>query len=481
MILPLLSAVLGVLAFLPFNFFWLIGFIFLTPLFIFYLKEKKLGRLLFGTFIFRLIFALGTVFYAFEPINWSLSILIFLGLPVLIFIIKKFINFFSLSPLVSKNKTKQILITQEIIFLPSLLFLWIFFDNLEARFSLLPTYLITTGNILGSSPFLGLASIGGLRSLTFLLVLINYIISLLIINKFKSLNQKMLVVVIIIFVIYFFWQFSQIQLKKNLVNYEGLDNSLSVAVVSVNKKFNLSDFNQIQSQLLSLKNKPDLLVLPEDMFNDYGDVAFYQKTVENLKISTAANLKTENNNKEYNSTILFDGNGKIEGVYNKNILAFIGEYWPFGNWRPFYFNWIEKINPAYQNYSVFQPKYFFSPGNKKILIFKKATSTVAFASLICLEINYPDYLEEYKKMGAQFAINPSSNRWLTTGLTHFLYLVDNLKRIEAVWLKIPIISSGVDDYAGIITPDGRSTLLNYDNQNKNFNIFIGNIKFKNIK
>jgi len=81
MTLPILSAILGILALLPVNFYFF-GFVFLTPLFIFFLKEERFWRLVLGAFIFRWIFGLGTVHFTLEPITWFLSSLIFLGLPV---------------------------------------------------------------------------------------------------------------------------------------------------------------------------------------------------------------------------------------------------------------------------------------------------------------------------------------------------------------------------------------------------------------
>lgn len=97
MFLPVLSAILGILAFLPFN-WWFFGFFFLVPLFIFFLKEERLWQLMLGSFIFRLLLGLGTVYFTLEPLTWIFSIFIFLGLPISVFIIKRgLIRFLSLS------------------------------------------------------------------------------------------------------------------------------------------------------------------------------------------------------------------------------------------------------------------------------------------------------------------------------------------------------------------------------------------------
>jgi len=102
---------------------------------------------------------------------------------------------------------------------------------------------------------------------------------------------------------------------------------------------------------------------------------------------------------------------------------------------------------------------------------------VSFAAPICLEIDYPADLAGYKKDGARFIINPSSNRWIKKGVRHFLYLTNNLKKIEAVWLKLPIISSGVNDYAGVTLPNGEARLIDYKAGDKNYAVFIGGIRY----
>lgn len=115
--LPVLSALAGMVAFSPMNFYPAV-FVFLAPLFLFFLREKKLWRLVAGALLFRLVFGLGTAYFAIEPLFWISSLFIFLGLPVSVFLFKKF-----------ADKTASLLPT--LIFLP---FAWTFFDLLEAHF-----------------------------------------------------------------------------------------------------------------------------------------------------------------------------------------------------------------------------------------------------------------------------------------------------------------------------------------------------------
>ena len=57
MILPILSALLGIIAFLPMN-AYPVAFIFLIPLFLFFAEEQKLWRLILGTAFSSLFFFL---------------------------------------------------------------------------------------------------------------------------------------------------------------------------------------------------------------------------------------------------------------------------------------------------------------------------------------------------------------------------------------------------------------------------------------
>src|SRR3989344_3981364 len=84
---PILSGILGIIAFLPVN-FYPTGLVFLTPLFIFFLREQKLRRLILGAIIFKLFFYLGTIYFTLEPLAWGSGLLIFAGLPILVWLIK---------------------------------------------------------------------------------------------------------------------------------------------------------------------------------------------------------------------------------------------------------------------------------------------------------------------------------------------------------------------------------------------------------
>ena len=537
MFLLFLSAALGILAFSSLSFSYIFGFIFLVPLFVFLLREERFWRLVWGVFIFKIILATATLYFAFDPYGFLLSVFVFLGLPITVFIIKHLPLFkkeFSflrnlrrrtgmVPPGGGERAEEQAssprwgersgLRGKKILFI--LPFLWIFFENLQARYTFLPVYIETSGNIFGHSPFLGLAAFGGLNTLSFFAILVNILIAFIIFN-FKKLSYKLnfTVIVVVIVIVLVGWQISQIKLQQNSVFYGNQPRTLKIGLVSNNEKFDEKflifkndTFTESEKELAKsmvdeklnllktdlINKKTDLLILPEDMIdieiwndtdkeaqekfgisNDGLLIRSYADLAKELNTYLTATLTTIRDNKRYNTTVLFNREGKLIDIYDKSHLTIGGEYWPFGNWRPFYYEMLQKITPELgTNNAIFNQAYQYSEGKRKLL----QDGTLVFGSLICVEIHYPNEVKKIKNLGAQFISHTSSNRWITLGLKNYLYLTDNLRKIEAVWLKIPILINGRYERAGIITPDGKIEAVNFENAAKDYGLFTGDVLY----
>jgi apolipoprotein N-acyltransferase len=508
--LVIISAVLGILAF-PLAGLYPLGFVFLTPLFVFLIKERGLLRLLFGVFISRFILGMGMLFFAFDPIIFLLSIIIFLGLPLSVFFTKKFIKFL-LDKYFHRFSNYQLPITNYslLLFLP---FLWTFWDLIEAKFSFLPTYVATAGNILGSSPFLGLAAIGGIAGLTFFVAVINSSITFLVLNLREQKLKISIIILVIIFIISGGYLISKSKLQKNASNYRNLSNNFEVALVSSANKFNqefeffkhevLAPEEKIIAETLMEKKmnlikdelsgkKIDLIILPEDLIgieswqdsdpeakNKFGIenggvlIRAYRKLAQELNVNLAATLTTIQNGKRYNSTIVFNRQGELTDIYNKFNLTIGGEYWPFGNWQPFYYKFFKKKMMKFnQGRAMFEKEYVYERGEEKIL----KIENLIFGSAICSEAQYPWQIKNFKKLGATFISHTSTNRWVIFGLKNFRELTDNLRKIEAVWLATPILINGREERVGLITPDGKINSADFKSQDKDFGIFIGEVR-----
>ena len=81
-------------------------------------------------------------------------------------------------------------------------------------------------------------------------------------------------------------------------------------------------------------------------------------------------------------------------------------------------------------------------------------------------------------MQSNAILNSSSNMWLYGGIDHYLNLTNNLRRIEAVWLKMPLMVNGRKEPGALITPDGKSIKAdNFKTEDKHYNVFVVGIKY----
>ncbi len=450
-----------------------LAFVFAVPLLFFLEKEKRLWMALIGFFAYRVIAMTGTVYFVFDPIMFTASTAILLGFPLTFWFTKKI-----------SGERLAFLITP---------ISWTFWDYLSARYTALPNFVMTAGNALGNSPFLGIASLWGIVSLTFFALLVNLFIFLALTNSRHDRKLAQISAAAALILLAAGWLTSLAALRENRKNYEARTRSASVALISEKesvddifrrRKLNPLELEQRLNEVLddvknNLEGKDfDLLVLPDSMFDvDYDTTADaealskfritssgviisgYRNLARRLGKNLAASAVVFADNKRYNSILFFNGNGELIDVFYKKYLAITGEYWPFGNWRPFYFNWALKANPEeYFDYAIFKPENNYSSGETKAVRvgLPAQAGDIVFAPAICIEIHYPAEMRKRVALGANVILDTSSNLWAPIpGLDQYLTLTDNLRRIESVWLKVPILVNGRKEPPSIILPDGK--------------------------
>lgn len=449
--------------------------------------------MLLGSFLFRLILGLGVTYFVFEPLFFLESIVIFLGLPLSIYVLRFLLR--------KKFNEPQ----SEAFVLIALPFFWTLWDYLAARFSFLPTFIISAGNILGSSPFLGLSIFGGIVALTFFTAIINAIFVFVFINRadLKKLSKILILILLIVLVGLFISQYG-LGLRRN--DYLNLKSKLEIAVISSDASFNKpfssyfgydGPIEVLRKMLAPLKQDLagknfDLIILPENMITqelDGVDTEAKQKFgIDNQgplieidrEIAIESNtpvfstFTTLESGIRYKTNFLFGNDGRIIAVSHKSRLTFISEYWPFGSWHPFYFDWIAKVDPEVARESpIWDVGYEYKTGEEKVFSLDDAW----FAPLICVEAHYPDDLPGLKTVGAEFFIHTSNNEWVKYGLNQYLALSDNLRKIEAVWLDIPIIINGRYEKTGIITPGGSMQTVDFNQSGKGYGIWQGEVRY----
>ncbi len=430
----ILSAVLLIL-----SFNWLppiFVFIALVPLFIFILGEKNWKKIFFGIFIFRLLFAFGTMYFVIDPILFGSSLLLYMGFPLSIWLIKKIGN---------ENF--------EIISLP---FLWTAWDYLQAQYTALPMTIAMLGIPLGNSDFLGLAGFGGVIGLTFFTAAVNAFFTGLFLRR-DDRRQLKTGIIAISAVFAIGWLISHLVIENNKNDYFSKEKILNVEIISATEvRHDFSD----QLSFLPISEEADLLVVPENLYksdleNSEKIIDFYGKTAVDLDIALSAVALRRESGRAYKSSFLFSRDGKIADIYDKNHLTITSEYWPFGDWRPFYFDsYLEKSSPDDAKKAVFDRNYELTRGLPGII----SGSYFSFAAPICGEAHYSGYLRELTGLGPDFILSNSNNDWIIYGLEQYLNLTNHLRMIEAVRLNKPILVSGIKEYAGIFYPDGRSEL-----------------------
>lgn len=395
----------------------LTAFLLLVPYFWFLLREQRWWRLLLGSVVFRLIYGLLLVYYIFDPVLFGHSILIFLGLPALVYFYKKAF------PKISPGATATFIGVAYLVF-----------DYLEARYTLIPSFITHSSIFFSSTGLVGLGRWLGWWGLGAFAVALTMLAALAFVSK-----QPRRYVTAILFSLLFGALISQFFLKQNAADYAARPHYLEVALISVRPTFD-SDPAQFQERLDTLAGelepqRYDLVVFPEGLFDlEVADPAssnvlkVYRNLARYLHSSVLVNVNLQEGSARYNSSILIDPSGELVEIYRKRDLIFVGEYSP---------GW---LGPSE-----------YDPGEAEAVF---SVNGGQFASPICFESHLPHRLNSWSRDSLDFLVNSSSNRWVPYGLADYLDLTFGLRRVYAAAYGLPILINGRNDYAGVILPDG---------------------------
>ncbi len=99
----------------------------------------------------------------------------------------------------------------------------------------------------------------------------------------------------------------------------------------------------------------------------------------------------------YNSSILYDVDGMVSGVYRKMHLVPFGEFIPGEGWFP--------------SLSRLAPLGFSCARGDEITVFKCGEEEVPFSALICFEDIFPSISRKAVRKGAKFLVNQTNDAW----------------------------------------------------------------------
>jgi apolipoprotein N-acyltransferase len=210
---------------------------------------------------------------------------------------------------------------------------------------------------------------------------------------------------------------------------------------------------------VAAQDSADLIVWPETAAPCYPRVEpTYRKMLEETAIkSRATNLVGamdieyfDKKQKSYNSAFQFSADGTISGRYNKVKLVPFSEHVPYQDYLPFLTrDFLSKYLTLIRNHQVEWWSDFY-PGDS-IVIFN--IDKGKYATLICFESAYPEYVREGILKGAQFLVNITNDTWFGRSPGPYQHL--RIAIFRAVENRVFVARCANSGISAIIDPYGR--------------------------
>ncbi len=196
------------------------------------------------------------------------------------------------------------------------------------------------------------------------------------------------------------------------------------------------------------KDNPDIIIWPETSVPGYlnkdARLMRYVKGLAkqvNIPILVGAPLIAAENSKgagDYNSALLFSKKGTLIRQYNKLHLVLFGEFIPLSG----YFQWLYRILPftgkfiSGSEYTIFQLK-----------------GQPDFSVLICFEDIFPGLVRQFVKRGAGFMVNMTNDAWFGKTCAAYQHVSNSVFR--AVENRRPFVRSANTGFSCFIDRVGR--------------------------
>ncbi|MBU0945370.1 MAG: apolipoprotein N-acyltransferase [Proteobacteria bacterium] len=301
------------------------------------------------------------------------------------------------------------------------------------------------------------ADIWGHYGLTFLLVLLNSLLALLIINREgrRGALRLMVPVCLLLAMVAVYsgerWQ----QLQSGVLERE----SLVVAVVQGNvdqsqkwlparQQETVLDYIEQSRQLMHALPRPDLVIWPETALPFYPLahplLEPLQRFVsqEQVMLLTGApwyeqKSDSQREMKFFNSSLLFDSTGEIVARTSKTHLVPFGEYVPLKRFLSF-------LEPLVEAVGDFSPGKIHAP---------PACQKASIGVLVCFESIFPDISRKWVDAGATLLVNMTNDAWY--GRSSAPHQTLAMTRLRAVETRRSVVRSANTGFSAFIDPLGR--------------------------
>ncbi|MEC9490275.1 MAG: apolipoprotein N-acyltransferase [Halanaerobiales bacterium] len=303
--------------------------------------------------------------------------------------------------------------------------------------------------------FIQLAELGGIWLLTFVLILINGLLFQLVFQK----NYKNIIIIALILSLIFSFAYSRQQ--KNFAAEAAKEVKIGIITTEIDqqKKWNSTQLDRnIQLALNSAAelNQTQLIIAPETNITfDFYSNQYYRRQFLNeaadkfeTSIQIGALAAGDSVRGRYNSSFLVSDSGEIIERYNKNLLLYFGETYPYqellNKYTPYNFSSLK----AGENSKVFKNK------------------NLSWKTVICSEILYPEYVQAESDI--DFIVNQTNEAWFNNSrlLTNIMWQAAVLRAVEN---RTAVIKTGNQAQSGIIYPTGKYQKVD---SSQNYHILI---------
>ncbi len=433
----ILGAVLLILSFPEPNLYLLV-FVSFIPFFYVLENTKHFWESLIYGFIYGVFFVCGSLWwllYAGNYVRLATTTKIIIGIFVIFYLTIPFLTFSLLYFVFKRLHTKLL----NIFILPSI---WISIEFFYISKLLNFPWLLLGASQYRNTPFIQLADITGIYGISFLIILINYLIFKLIFSE----KERWLSILAIFLIFAFVLGYGYFRINRNYSSP-----NFSVCFVQAQKTktsewWNPHKFEEAMKSLMMLSSdasmhKPYLIIWPE------GSVPFSYQFGNGLREILEAFFRRikipilfggaefDSTSGRITNTAFLFLNGRIANVYRKQRLAPLGEYLP--NALSLLKDNLTHISPCARG----QDSNLMRIGN------------IQFGVYICGEAIFPDLVRNFTKKGALFLVNITNDSVLSkrNGIEqHFMHSV--FRAIENRRWIIRCSSSGISSF---ISPKGK--------------------------
>lgn len=292
------------------------------------------------------------------------------------------------------------------------------------------------------TPFIQVADIVGIYGITFIVVLINSIITEMIIKK--KYHQYFLILMIIIIPV-LTYSFARTHQINRILSSASPNSYIKISTIQGNfsskdrwngnmSELHFNTYSGITDQVIKYS---DIIIWPETVLNSADEINMQRiaritsKLDENQYFISGITRKGRHNI-FYNSAMLADKN-RIIDIYDKMILFPYSESSYSGLSAGRYLNAPEQFEPG-----------------KKQKLFKTLKNNIGVT--ICFESIYPFFTRKLRQSGADYIINLSNDSWFGKTSEPYLHLYANIAR--AIETRTPVIRSANNGISAIIDQSG---------------------------